>query len=94
MKKVYAIRTKYGAWNTRIWYSRADKAYLVEVPSFNNAVTFGVSLVEAKRMAQDLIELLCVVAFDKGQVVIDDERSVFGRGKLSRVSGTATLVPA
>ncbi len=94
MKRIYTIKTKYGTWSARIWYDSSDKAYLVEVPSFNNAVTFGESLTEAKRMAQDLIELLCVVAFDDGKVVIDDERSVFGRGKLARISGTATLVPA
>jgi predicted RNase H-like HicB family nuclease len=61
MKKVYSIKTKYGIWNAIIWYDKVDKAYLVEIPSFNHAATFGKSLTEAKYMAQDLIELLSVV---------------------------------
>ncbi|MEK7190295.1 MAG: type II toxin-antitoxin system HicB family antitoxin [Patescibacteria group bacterium] len=92
MKKVYPIETKYGVWNTYIWYDKRDKAYLVEIPSFNNAATFGKSLAEAKYMAQDLIELLCTVAFDKGQVVIDDARRVSGRGKTARLSGAVKVL--
>lgn len=92
MKKIYQIETKYGAWNANILYDRKDKAYLVEVPSFNRAATFGKSLTEAKYMAQDLIELLCTVAFDKGQVVVDDFRRISGKGKTARVSGAVKLV--
>ena len=92
MRKVYPIETKYGTWNARIWYDKKDKAYLVEVPSFNNAATFGKSLAEAKYMAKDLIELLCLVAFDKGQVVIDDTRRVTGKGKTARISGAVEIL--
>mgnify|MGYP003394528981 CR=1 FL=1 len=92
MKKMYQIKTKYGTFGTIIWYDRADKAYLVRVPSLGNSATFGSSLADAKRMAADLIELLCEVAFDDGKVVIDDERRVFGRSKLARTAGVAELV--
>ena len=92
MKKVYPIETKYGVWNALIWYDKKDKAYLVEVPSFNGAATFGKSLTEAKYMAEDLIELLCTVAFDKNQVVIDDTRHVVGRGKAAHISGAVKIL--
>lgn len=92
MKKVYPIATKYGVWNANIWYDKRDKAYLVEVPSFNRAPTFGKSLAEAKYMAQDLIELICTVAFDKGQVVIDDTQHITGRGRTAYVSGAVKIL--
>ena len=92
MKKTYHLKTKYGTFGVIIWYDRADKAYLVRVPSLDNVATFGSSLADAKRMAADLIELLCVVAFDKGKIVIDDERRVFGRSKFARTTSVAELV--
>ena len=92
MKKMYKIATKYGAFSAMIWYDRVDKSYLVRIPNLGNAATFGSSLSDAKRMAADLIELLCEVAFDDGKVVIDDERRVFGRSKLARTAGIAELV--
>ena len=88
----YQIKTKYGTFYAIIWHDLADKAYLVRVSSLNNAATFGSSLADAKRMAADLIELLCEVAFDKGKIVIDDERRVFGRNKLARTASVAELV--
>jgi len=94
MKKVYQIKTKYGEYGAVIWHDSVDRAYLVRIPSLNNAATFGSSLADAKRMAEDLIELLCEVAFDKGKIVIDDERRVFGRSKLARTAGIAELVAA
>ncbi len=91
MKKIYPIKTKYGIWNALIWYDKKDKAFLVEIPSFNNAATFGGSLAEAKYMAQDLIELLSVVAFDKGQILIDDTSHVIVRDKTARISGAVKV---
>ena len=91
MKKKYLIKTKYGNFNAVIWRETAEKLYLVEVPSFNKTMTQGSTLADAKYMAQDLIELLCEVAFDDGKVVIDDERHMIARGKLGRLSGALTL---
>lgn len=93
MKRKYLIKTKYGNFNAVIWRDISDdKMYLVEVPSFNKTMTQGTTLADAKYMAQDLIELLCEVAFDDGKVVIDDERHIFARGKLGRLSGVIALV--
>jgi len=91
MKKKYLIKTKYGNFNANIWRDSVDKMYLVEVPSFNKTMTQGSSLADAKFMAQDLIELLCEVAFDEGKIVIDDERHIAARGKLGRLSGVVAL---
>ena len=83
----YLIKTKYGSFNATIWYDRADKLYLVEVPSFDKTMTQGSTLVDAKYMAKDLIELLCEVAFDDGKIVIDDEGHRVARGRLANISG-------
>jgi len=74
-----------------IWYDRADKLFLVEVPSFDKTMTQGSTLSDAKYMAKDLIELLCEVAFDDDKVVIDDEGRVSGRGKFSKLSGPVAM---
>lgn len=91
MKKKYIIKTKYGSFRTFIWYDRADKLYLVEVPSFDKTMTQGSTLADAKYMAKDLIELLCEVAFDDGKIVIDDRGNVTGRGKISKISGPVAI---
>ncbi len=92
MKKKYLIKTKYGNFNALMWRDNADdKMYLVEVPSFNKTMTQGTNLADAKYMAQDMIELLCEVAFDDGKIVIDDEQHMFARGKLRRLSGVIAL---
>ena len=91
MKKTYLIKTKYGNFNVSIWYDKSDKLYLVEVPTFDKTMTQGSTPAEAKRMAQDLIELLCEVAFDDHKLVIDDERRVVARGKLSRIAGAVSV---
>ncbi|MSU74259.1 type II toxin-antitoxin system HicB family antitoxin [Candidatus Kaiserbacteria bacterium] len=91
MKKKYLIKTKYGNFNAIIWREVAEKLYLVEVPSFNKTMTQGTTLTDAKYMAQDLIELLCEVAFDEGKVVIDDGRHIVARGKLKNLSGVVAL---
>ncbi len=91
MKKKYPIKTQYGVFQAVIWYDRADKMYLVEVPSFDRTMTQGSSLADAKYMARDLIELLCDVAFDDGKMVIDDEGHVVGKGRAAKVSGPVTV---
>lgn len=91
MKKAYSIRTKYGIFQALIWHDRRDKLYLVEVPSFNKAMTQGHTLAEAKFMAADLINLLCEVALDEGKVVIDDTRRIHARGKMAKRTGPVSI---
>ena len=86
-KEIYLIKTKYGNFKAVIWYDRADKLYLVEVPSFDKTMTQGTTLADAKYMVKDLIELLCEGAFDDGKIVIDDEGHRVARGKLANISG-------
>lgn len=93
-KLIYLIKTKYGAFRVRIWYDKRDKIYLVSVLSFDDTMTQGSTLTEAKHMAEDLIELLCEVAFDEGKVIVDDEHKIAGRGKPARVTGPAIITAA
>lgn len=92
MKKKYLIKTKYGVFQVLIWFDTRDKVYIAQVPSFSQAMTQGSSISEAKRMAEDIIELLSEAAFDDGKAVIDDERSLYAKGKLARHSGPVTVV--
>ena len=91
MKKKYFIKTKYGEFQVFIWYERMDKIYLVEVPSFDNTMTQGSTLADAKYMAKDLVELLCEVAFDDRKIVIDDRGMIISKGKISWLSGPVSL---
>ena len=92
MKKAYSIKTKYGIFSVLIWQDRRDKLYLVDVPSFNHAMTQGSTLGEAKEMAEDLLSILCETALDEGKVVIDDTRRVYARGKMAIKTGPVALV--
>ena len=79
LKLEFNIRTKSGTFRALIWWHKGDRAYLVEVPSLPGAVTFGVSLADAKRMAKDAIELYCSVILDQGKIIIDDTGRAIGR---------------
>lgn len=93
MKKSYSVKTKYGIFQALIWQDKHNKLYLVEVPSFERAMTQGSTLAEAKRMAVDLINLLSLSAIeDEGKVVIDDTRHVYGKGKMATKSGPVSIV--
>ena len=84
-KQELNIQTKNGTFRTLIWWHKGDKAYLVEVPSLPEVVTFGVSLADAKRMAKDVIELYCSVILDQGKIIIDDTGRVIGRLPKARI---------
>lgn len=91
-KETYSILTKYGTFSATIWHEKKEKLFLVELPDFDHAMTQGTTLVEARRMAKDLLEILCESAFDDGKAVIDNKRRFAARGKLSKVSGPATVL--
>lgn len=78
-KKELLLPTKRGTYRTVIWYDKKDRAYLVKVPALPEVVTFGKTLIEAKKMAKDAIELYCECVTDQGNVVIDDQRRVIGK---------------
>ncbi|MBI5469808.1 hypothetical protein HY968_00595 [Candidatus Kaiserbacteria bacterium] len=65
MKKKYAIKTKYGTFEAKIWYDKSDKVHLVETTGFNKTMTHGDSLAHAKAMAAELIELLVECEMDE-----------------------------
>lgn len=85
IKEEFIIKTKDGAYKIVIWFDKKDKAYLVSVPSLPEVFTFGKSLVDAKRMAKDAIELYCDCQVDEGRVIIDDERRAIGKLPKSHV---------
>lgn len=93
-KSKYLIKTKYGNFYARIWREAPEKLYLVEVPSFDNTMTQGSSVTDAKYMAKDLIELLALCAFDEGKVVVDDEQHLVAPRKLGRIAGPTKILTA
>ena len=78
-KKKYGIKTDFGLFQAVIWYDKQDKVYLAEPLAFDRAMTHGKSLVEAKRMAKELIELLVESAVADGNVVVDSDMRVIGK---------------
>ena len=80
MKKKYPIKTKYGTFEAKIWFDKSDKAYLVETVGFDKTATFGETFAHAKRMAQEVIELLIECEFDQGRAVVDTGMRISGRG--------------
>jgi len=78
-KKLHTIKTKYGDFSTNIWYDGKDKAYLVETKGFDRTMTFGSTIAEAKKKANELIELLVECALDEGSIVIDEKMRVVGQ---------------
>lgn len=88
MKKVqnqFKIQTKYGQFKVFIWRDKKKKVYLVKAADLPEVVTFGASLIEAKRMAKDAIEIYCESMMDVGKIIIDDSRRVVGKLPKSRV---------
>ena len=88
-KKRFRIQTKAGFYWVVIWWDKWDKAYLVKVPSLPGVVTFGKTLTEAKRMAQDAIELYCDCIVEEEKIVVDDAGKVFGKVPKERVIALA-----
>ena len=84
-KREFVIKTKEGSYNIIVWFDKKDKAYLVKVPSLPEVFTFGKSLVDAKKMAKDAIELYCDCLIDEGNIVIDDQRHAVGKLPKSHV---------
>ena len=79
IQKIYPIKTKKGVFNTKIWWDKNDKAYLVKGVNFPEVVTFGKTLSEAKKMAKEALELYCECVLDENKVIIDDQRKAIGR---------------
>ncbi|MBI2087055.1 MAG: type II toxin-antitoxin system HicB family antitoxin [Candidatus Zambryskibacteria bacterium] len=85
MKKTYSIRTKYGDFKVNIWLNKSDNAYLVKGVSLPQVVTFGRTLVKAKKMAKEALELYCECVINENKIIIDDSRKVVGKLPKSRI---------
>lgn len=78
-KEKYLIKTRYGEYYAFIWFAVRERVYFVSIPAFPDVLTEARSLAEAKRYAQDVIELQCLAAIDEGKLVVDDTRRVYGK---------------
>lgn len=89
-KKQFLIHTRHGSYRARIWRDAKSHTYGAEVFGFpEEVVTFGTSLLDAKRMIKDAIELHCSCLIDAKKLVLYDTGRVAGQIPKSRV-----LVPA
>ncbi len=79
MKKQYSIKTKYGEYQATIWWSSKEKVFFVTLPAFPGPMTEARSLAEAKRYAEDIIELECLNALEAGKVVVDNTHRIYGK---------------
>lgn len=89
-RKEFKVQTRGGIYKTVIWWDKKDKSYLVKVPSLPGVVTFGTSIVDAKKMAKDAIELYCDCVLSEGKIIIDDSGQAIG----NITSRSRILIPA
>ncbi len=64
-KKIFSIKTKDGDFKVSIWLDKRDNAYLVKGVTLPEVITFGRTLVEAKKMAREALELYCECAIER-----------------------------
>ena len=74
--KYLTLKTKEGTFRVKFEWNSRDGAYLVTVPSLPGAITFGLTLNEAKKMAREGIELHCECMVEEGHIVIDDNKKL------------------
>lgn len=88
-KTQYALlTTQLGTFRVQFVWDARDKAYLVTIPRLPGAVTFGMTMTEAKKMAKELIELHCECLIDAGELVRDD------RGRIMNPVGAQVRITA
>lgn len=74
--KYLTLKTKKGTFRVKFEWDSRDKVYLVTVPSLPGAITFGSTLNEAKKMAQEVIELHCECMVEEGHIIVDDNKKL------------------
>lgn len=85
LKKEFFVKTRTGSFRVVVWWDEKDRTYLVKVPSLPEVVTFGTSIIDAKRMAKDAVELYCDCEVGEGNLIIDDLKNIIGKLPASRV---------
>ncbi len=60
------IITKFGNFDCVFYPNTPEKGYTVLVPKLKGVVTFGTTLIEAKKMVQEAIELHCECLLSEG----------------------------
>lgn len=78
-KQIYIIKTKYGTFESVVWFGKRERVYFVSVPAFPRVLTEARSLAEAKKYASEVIELQCLAAFDEKKIVVDDRMNAHGK---------------
>lgn len=77
MKKTYTIRTKFGSFDALFIPNTPEKGYTVTVPKLKGIVTCGDTISEAKKMAEEAIELHCECLFAEGMAEVRVLRKTF-----------------
>lgn len=70
----YTVHMSY--WFHIVFRPEPEGGYTVLVPSLPGCVTYGKTLEEAERMAQDAIEGCIAVLKEEGEEIVDDSRSL------------------
>ncbi|MFY9462157.1 MAG: type II toxin-antitoxin system HicB family antitoxin [Candidatus Sungiibacteriota bacterium] len=64
--KLVKVKTRLGSFECLFAPNHPEKGYTVTVPKLKGVVTFGKNLSEAKKMAQEAIELHCECLLREG----------------------------
>lgn len=76
--KMVKIKTRIGAFECLFESNAPERGYTVTVPKLKGVVTFGGNLKEAKKMAQEAIELHCECLLQNGFAEVKIHRRVGG----------------
>ena len=85
-KIVLNIKGKYGTFKAIFeWDKSAGESWFANVPNLPGAYTQGETLREAKKMARDVVDLICEELIDGNNIIIDDNNMAIGHIPHSRV---------
>lgn len=76
-KRIVTVKTKFGAYEILLTPNTPERGYTVTVPKLRGIVTCGDTIVEAKRMAIEAIELHCECLFAEGMAEVRIRRKIF-----------------
>jgi len=70
MKKLITIKTTFGTFQALFEPNTPEKGYTVTVPRLRGVVNCGDTLIEAKNMAREAIELHCACLLETGEAKV------------------------
>ena len=84
--KIVKVETRVGAFECVFESNAPEKGYTVTVPKLKGVVTFGESIKEARKMAQEAIELHCECLLQSGLAELKIRRQPASYNRRKRIA--------